>query len=192
MLYWAFWQSRHRIITMELNDKITVAWQLHEEQHNSQSSPNVCCHLFSHANTPHKGWGEWHLLTNSIIPPLKENHHKVLLSLVFTCLFGLQRRNICFKGSSIAGAGSPCWNVNITFSSWGYCSVSHLRPCQNLWGLNMESFDGLLESILEPRLSNQCYISFFFFFCFVEENSWKVTGFFVLFFSWISHTWSSS
>lgn len=36
------------------------------------------------------------------------------------------------RGSSLAGASAPCWNVNITFNSWGCCSVSHWGPCRSL------------------------------------------------------------
>lgn len=68
----SFWQSRHGIITMELNGKITVVWQPHEERlHKSSFGVQFkFCDLFSLTETAHIGWGDWHLLTNSIIPPL--------------------------------------------------------------------------------------------------------------------------
>lgn len=54
---------------MELNDKITVVWQPHEGRLSLE------CGLSSviYSVTPRllaQGRGDWHLLTNSVMPPL--------------------------------------------------------------------------------------------------------------------------
>ena len=114
------------------------------------------------------GWRDWHLLTNNITPPLKSittKYYSARVWVVYTVLVGkIWRRD---KGS--------CCNVNCASSSWGCGSMSHRRPCQNLWGLRMESFDAGLASIWELLSSIQSVWSHGFE-SMMKGRSWKVAG----------------